>query len=83
MLAATLELAGEVGVSKMSMDDVAERAKVSKATIYRRWSSKEQLVLDALRSAMSPLDDVDTGSLRGDLELYLSELAQRFQTAAR
>jgi AcrR family transcriptional regulator len=79
VLAATLELAGEVGVTKMSMDDLAERAKVSKATIYRRWPSKEHLVLDALRSAMSPLGDADTGSLRGDLDQYLGELIQRFQ----
>ena len=79
VLAATLDVAGKCGVSKMSMDDVAERAKVSKATIYRRWSSKEELVLDALRSAISPLGDIDTGSLRGDLDLYLSELAHRFQ----
>jgi AcrR family transcriptional regulator len=78
VLAATLEVLGEVGVSKMSMDEVAVRAKVSKATIYRRWSSKEALVLDALRSAMSPFDDIDTGSLRGDLDLYLGELIHRF-----
>ena len=82
VLTATLELAGQVGISKLSMDDVADRAKVSKATIYRRWPSKEQLVLDALRSALSPFADVDTGSLRGDLETYLGELAQRFKTGA-
>lgn len=78
ILAATLELAGQVGINGMSMDDLAARANVSKSTIYRRWSSKEQLVLDALRSAMGPLDDVDTGSLRDDLDLYLDELIQRF-----
>src|SRR5262245_8651424 len=78
VLAATLELAGEVGVNRMSMDDLAERAKVSKATIYRRWPSKEELVLDALRSAIRPFENVDTGSLRRDLEVYLGELASRF-----
>lgn len=77
ILAATLELAGEVGIAGMSMDELAQRAGVSKATVYRRWSSKEALVLDALRSAMSPFDDVDTGTLRGDLEVYLGELADR------
>ena len=80
VLAATVELAGEVGVSRLSMDDVAVRAKVSKATIYRRWASKEALVLDALRAAMVPIEDVDTGSLRGDLEHYLHELVTRFQS---
>jgi AcrR family transcriptional regulator len=80
VLAATVELAGEVGVNRLSMDDVAVRAKVSKATIYRRWASKEALVLDALRAAMVPIEDVDTGSLRGDLEHYLRELVNRFHT---
>ena len=73
MLAAALELAGEVGVVKMSMDELAERAGVSKATVYRRWSSKEALILDALRTAINPMQDVDTGALRRDLELYLDE----------
>ena len=77
ILAATLELVGEVGIAGMSMDELAQRAKVSKATIYRRWSSKEALVLDALRSAMLPFDDVDTGTLRGDLEIYLMEMVRR------
>lgn len=77
ILTATIDLAGEVGITGLSMDVLAERAGVSKATIYRRWPSKEQLVLDALRSAMGPLDDVDTGSLRADLSAYLGELADR------
>lgn len=59
------------------MDVVAERAGVSKATIYRRWSSKEELVLAALRTAMGPLDDVDLGSVRADLEAYLGDLGHR------
>ncbi len=77
ILAATLELAGEVGISKMSMDDLACRAGVSKATIYRRWDNKEAVVLDALGSAMHAFAEADTGSMRGDLESYLGELASR------
>jgi AcrR family transcriptional regulator len=80
ILAAALEVVGEVGIAKMSMDQLAERAGVSKATIYRRWTSKEQLVLDAIESAMSPIADVDTGSLIGDLRRYLDELVQRTST---
>jgi AcrR family transcriptional regulator len=79
LLTATLDLAAEVGISKLSMDELAERAGVSKGAIYRRWSSKEELVIDALRSAMRPLDEVDTGTLRSDLVLYLGELAERFR----
>lgn len=80
LLDATLQLAGEVGINGMSMDDLAQRAGVSKATIYRRWPSKEALVLDALASAIRPFDLVDTGSVRGDLEVYLAELGRRMQT---
>jgi AcrR family transcriptional regulator len=79
ILAATLELASEVGIDGMSMDELAQRAGVSKATIYRRWCSKEALVLDALRGAVMPFDDVDTGTLDGDLDLYLGELIGRFE----
>lgn len=77
LLDVTLELAGEVGINGMSMDDLAQRAGVSKATIYRRWPSKERLVLEALHHAMRPFDLIDTGSLRSDLDDYLGELARR------
>jgi AcrR family transcriptional regulator len=80
LLDATLQLAGEVGIHGMSMDDLARRAGVSKATIYRRWPSKEALVLDALAHAIRPFDLVDTGSLLGDLETYLRELGHRMET---
>lgn len=82
ILSAARNLVGEAGINNMSMDELARRADVSKATIYRRWSSKEALVLDALRSAMSPIDHIDTGSLRGDLTGYLAELVARFGTSA-
>lgn len=74
ILDATLELAGEVGINGMSMDDLAQRAGASKASIYRRWPSKEALVLDALRHAIQPFDRIDSGSLRGDLREYLRAL---------
>ncbi len=80
VLDATLELAGEVGIHGMSMDDLAQRAGVSKATIYRRWPSKERLVLASLNQAMLPFELIDTGSLRGDLLDYLGELARRMET---
>jgi AcrR family transcriptional regulator len=77
ILAAALELAIEVGVRAMSMDEVAARAGVSKATIYRRWSSKEAMILDALRSAIEPVGAVDHGSLGADLRHYLSDMTAR------
>jgi AcrR family transcriptional regulator len=65
---AALQLLAEVGYDRMSMDAVAGRAKASKATIYRRWQGKRELVLDAVASRTShDLDIPDTGSLRGDI----------------
>jgi AcrR family transcriptional regulator len=70
ILTATSELLLDRGLNSMSMDDVAERAGVSKATIYRWWGSKELLALDALATAWAapmPAAQRDTGTLRGDL----------------
>ncbi len=69
ILAATMELLLDQGLHAMSMDEVARRAGVSKATIYRWWPSKERLALDALTAewASEPGVQPDTGSLRGDL----------------
>ncbi len=51
------------------MDAVARQARASKATLYRRWDTKQSLVVDAVvRAKQAPLvEDHDTGSLRGDL----------------
>jgi AcrR family transcriptional regulator len=69
ILAAAMELLLEQGLRAMSMDEVAERAGVSKATIYRWWDSKDLLALDALSAewAAPGRAERDTGSLRGDL----------------
>jgi AcrR family transcriptional regulator len=69
ILAATLELLAEVGYDRMRMDAVAVRAKASKATIYRRWPGKAELVVTAIeRHTAAAMDDrVDPGNLRDDL----------------
>jgi AcrR family transcriptional regulator len=64
---ATLAILAEVGYDRLTMDAVASRAKASKATLYRRWSSKANLVIDALSHMKGPHELPDTGSLRGDL----------------
>jgi AcrR family transcriptional regulator len=72
ILSSAVEILSERGLSGMSIEEVAARAGVSKATIYRRWSSKGLLALDAFVAefrALQPLPD--TGSLRGDLRAAL------------
>ena len=67
ILAAALELMAEHGVRDLRMDDVAERAGVGKATIYRRYRSKDELVTDAVAALVSEITVPDTGSTRADL----------------
>lgn len=70
ILATAVQILLEQGLTSMSMDDLAKRAGVSKATIYRWWASKELLALDALATEWAlptPDPERDTGSLRGDL----------------
>lgn len=67
ILAATLEVLADVGYDRLTMDAVAARAKASKATLYRRWTNKVSLVIEALHHAKGPTEVPDTGSLRGDL----------------
>ncbi len=69
ILDAALELVMEVGYDRLSMDALAERAHAGKATIYRHWSGKAEVVAEAVRQRQfaEELPVVDTGSFRGDL----------------
>lgn len=67
ILRATLQVLGDVGYDRLTMDAVATTAKASKATLYRRWNNKVSLVIDALSASKGIDDPPDTGSLREDL----------------
>jgi AcrR family transcriptional regulator len=69
ILDAALKLLMEVGYDRLTMDAVAAEAKASKATLYRRWSGKSSLVVDAIIRTKEALQapEVDTGDLREDL----------------
>ena len=71
ILDAALDVLAETGYDKMTVDMVAARAKAGKATLYRRWPSKSDLVLDAVACMKGRDLDLetlpDTGTLRGDL----------------
>lgn len=71
ILEAALDVLAETGYEGMTIDQVAARARAGKATLYRRWSSKSELVIDAVvcmkKGTFDPSALPDTGTLRGDL----------------
>ena len=67
---AVLDLLREVGYDALTMDAVAGRTRSSKATLYRQWGGKAELVARAVRHTKPGgigLGEIDTGSLKGDL----------------
>lgn len=77
ILEAALDVLAETGYEGMTIDQVAARARAGKATLYRRWSSKADLVIDAVAcmkaGAFDPSVLPDTGTLRGDLVAMIKE----------
>ena len=71
---AAIELVQEVGYERCTMGAIAERARASKATIYRLWRNKQELLVSALQqhSLNAPID-VDNGNLREDLIELITE----------
>ena len=76
ILKATLELLGDVGFDRMSIEAVASRAGVGKTTIYRRYSSKAELVADAIESIRQDVVIPNTGNLWQDLDELIENAAQ-------
>lgn len=71
---AAIELLGEVGYEHITIEAVALRAHVSKATIYRRWKNKAELMTAAVNHyALCKSPTINTGSLRGDLIEIITE----------
>jgi AcrR family transcriptional regulator len=74
---ATLALLAEEGWAGLTMSGVAHRAGVSTATLYRRFSSKDDLVCAAVTTSYDARPNVDHGSLEADLRAKLDELVER------
>ena len=77
ILNAALAALTENGYDATNMDDIAARAGVGKAAIYRRWSSKAALITDTLvywRPDLLTNDAPDTGSLTGDLDAFIERV---------
>ncbi|GHF11861.1 TetR/AcrR family transcriptional regulator [Streptomyces griseoluteus] len=75
ILAATREGLVELGWSGLTLSDVAARAGVAKTTLYRRWSGKHELVVDAVAELFDELVLPDRGSLAADIEGVVLQFA--------
>ena len=80
VLQATLDVIAEQGVMGISVDTVAARSGVSKATIYRHWGSRARLIHAAISSLQPQSIEPDTGSLRDDLLALLTSLVDYFDS---
>jgi AcrR family transcriptional regulator len=79
---ATLAELAEVGYTERSRERVATRARASKGSLYRRWSNRAELVVDAMHHAHPRhIEAPDTGSVRADLLGYLRSIAGRLNGA--
>ncbi len=75
--AALLRLLGEVGYGGLTMDALAQAAGVGKATIYRRWRAKQDLIVESISDLGSLLTvPPGTGSLRDDIRQFMHLLAE-------
>jgi AcrR family transcriptional regulator len=82
ILQAAVELVREIGYDALSMEGVAARAGVGKATLYRRWKTKETLLAEAVERIVSSLELPDTGSTRNDLLAVLRSERSLYQDPA-
>ncbi|MFF1744850.1 TetR/AcrR family transcriptional regulator [Streptomyces mirabilis] len=72
VLDAVLSLVTEQGMDAVTMDAVATRAEVSKPAIYRRWPTKQDLILAAAESRVGPVSVADLGDFRAELHALLT-----------
>ena len=79
VVAATLQLLAEEGYAQLTVERIAARAGVGKASLYRRWPDKVSIVLEAVSRNPERPSAPDTGSLRGDALSYLRTLV-RYRT---
>ena len=79
ILGAALDLVREVGYEAVAMDAIAARARVGKATLYRRWSTREDVIAEAIQRIVSRFEVPDTGTIRGDLRALVNDTARLYR----
>lgn len=82
VLNATIDLLLEGGIHAVSVDAIAERAGVSKATLYRHWDTRHAIIIEALDHMKARHDLPDTGSLRDDLVALVGQVCAHVATPA-
>jgi AcrR family transcriptional regulator len=86
ILATVMDLISEGGFDALTFEEVARRASCSKATLYRRWDTKQDMVVAAIKATAASgagSTPVDTGSLRGDLLALLERLEGSMSAGGR
>jgi AcrR family transcriptional regulator len=76
IVTATLDLLREAGYAGLTMSAVIERSGVSSATLYRRWPTKQALVVAAVQTLISDPAPEDMGSLAGDIDAFVRRVAR-------
>ena len=79
VIEATLEVLQECGVRGLSIDAVAVRAGVARTTVYRRWPTKDQLIVDAVATLYAPVAEPPGIDLRDDLLTFLAATRATFE----
>jgi len=81
ILRSTLKVLGETGFSDLTIEEVADRARVGKATVYRWWPNKGALIADAFASSTTPrLHFPDTGSILTDMSRQMRQVIKIFRS---
>jgi AcrR family transcriptional regulator len=82
ILGAAMDLLAEAGYARLTMDQVAARARVGKASVYLRWPNKVALVAEAIQRRAAVVPEIpDTGRLRSDMLVFLRDLLRRKSAA--
>ena len=81
ILAAVVELLPEQGLTGLTIEAVAARAGVGKTTIYRRWKTKNELIVAAIEMLRPPGSPPDTGSVVGDLGAIVAMQRERLESS--
>jgi len=79
VIAATLDILLEAGVSGLSIDAVAAHAGVARTTVYRRWATMDLLIVDAVATLYAPVEPLVGASLRDDLLAFVGATRATFE----